>query len=59
MSKEGGSVTTYALPETGSEETFLYRAICDKLGFQVSSCDTLAVCTLSGESLIKVGLANV
>ena len=59
MSKEGDSVATYALLDTGSEETFLSKAICDKLGLQVSNCDNLAVCTLSGESSIKVGQANV
>ena len=56
---EGDSVATYALLDTGSEETFLSKAICDKLGLQVSNCDNLAVCTLSGESSIKVGQANV
>ena len=59
MSKEGDSVATYALLDTASEETFLSKAICDKLGLQVSNCDNLAVCTLSGESSIKVGQANV
>ena len=59
MSKEGDSVATYALLDTGSEETFLSKAIWDKLGLQVSNCDNLAVCTLSGESSIKVGQANV
>ena len=59
MSKEGDSVATYALLDTGSEETFLSKAICDKLGLQVSNCDNLAVYTLSGESSIKVGQANV
>ena len=59
MNKEGHSVTTYALLDTGSEETFLSKAISDKLGLEVSNCDTLAVCTLSGESLVKVGQANV
>ena len=59
MSKEGDSVATYALLDTGSEETFLSKAISDKLGLQVSNCDNLAVCTLSGESSIKVGQANV
>ena len=58
MSKEGDSVTTYGLLDTGSEERFLSRAICDKPGLQVSNCDTLAVCTLSGESSVKVGPAN-
>ena len=59
MSKEGDSVATYALLDTGSEETFLSKVVCDKLGLQVSNCDNLAVCTLSGESSIKVGQANV
>ena len=59
LSKEGDSVATYALLDTGSEETFLSKAICDKLGLQVSNCDNLAVCTLSGESSIKVGQADV
>ena len=36
MSEEGDSVATYALLDTGSEETFLSKAICDKLGLQVS-----------------------
>ena len=59
MSKEGDSVATCALLDTGSEETFLSKAICDKLGLQVSNCDNLVVFTLSGESSIKVGQANV
>ena len=59
MSKEGDSVTTYGLLDTGSEERFLSKAICDKPGLQVSICDTSAVCTLSGESSVKVGPANV
>ena len=59
MSKEGDSVATYSPLDTGSEETFLSKAICDKLGLQVSNSDKLAVCTLSGESSIKVGQANV
>ena len=59
MNKEGDSVATYALLDTGSEETFLSKAICHKLGLQVSKSVNLAVCTLSGESSIKVGQANV
>ena len=59
MNKEGDSVATYALLDTGSEETFLSKAICHKLGLQVSNSDNLAVCTISGESSIKVGQANV
>ena len=59
MGKEGDSVVTYRLLDTGREERFLSKAICDKLGLQVSNCDTLAECTLSGESSVKVGQANV
>ena len=62
MNNDGHSVTTYALLDTGSEETFLSKAIStpdDRLGLEVNSCDTLAVCTLSGESPIKVDQANV
>ena len=59
MNKEGDSVATYVMLDTGSEETCLSKAICHKLGLQVSNSDNLAVCTLSGESSIKVGQANV
>ena len=44
MGKEGDSVTIYALLDTGSEETFLSKAICDKLGLQGSNCDTIFGC---------------
>ena len=59
MSKKGHSATTYAQLDTGSEETFLSKPICEKLGLEVSYCDSLAVCTLSGESSIKVSQASV
>ena len=59
MNNNGHSVTTYALLDTGSEETFLSKTISDRLGLEVNNCNTLAVCTLSGESSVKVGQANV
>ena len=59
MNNDGHSVTTYALVDTGSEETFLSKTISDRLGLEVNNCNTLAVCTLSGESSVKVGQANV
>ena len=59
MSNNGHSVTTYALLDTGSEETFLSKTISDRLGLEVNNCNTLAVCTLSGESSVKVGQANI
>ena len=59
MNNDGHSVTTYALLDTGSEETFLSKTISDRLGLEVNNCNTLAVCTLPGESSVKVGQANV
>ena len=59
INKERHSVSTYALLDKGSEEAFLSKAISDKIGLEVSNCDTLAVCTLSGEYLVKVGQENV
>ena len=59
LSKDGPSVTTYALLDTGSEETFLSKSIAGKLGIQIDNYDTLAVCTLAGESAVKVGQVDV
>ena len=59
LSKEGRSVSTYALLDTGSEETFLSKSISEKLGIQIDNYDTLAVCTLSGESAVRVGQVGV
>ena len=59
MNNNEHSVTTYALLDTGSEETFLSKTISDILGLKVNNCNTFAVCTLSGESSVKVGQANV
>ena len=53
------TVATYALLDTGSEESFLSKTISDRLGLQVNNSNPLAVCTLSGESSVKVGQANV
>ena len=59
MNNDGHSDTTYALLDTGSEETFLSKTISDRLELEVKNCNTLAVCALSGESSVKVGQANV
>ena len=59
MNNDGHFVTTYALLDTGSEETFLSKTISDRLGLEVKNCSTLVVCTWSGKSSIKVGQANV
>ena len=39
LSKEGPSVRTYALLDTGSEETFLSKSIAEKLGIQIDNYD--------------------
>ena len=59
INNDGRSVTAHALLDTGSEETFLAKTISDRLGLKVNNCNTLAVCTLSGESSVKVGQVNV
>ena len=58
LSKGGPSVSTYALLDTGNEETFLSKSIAEKLWIQIDNYDTLAVCTLSGESAVRVGPAS-
>ena len=59
LSKEGRSVSTYALLDSGSKETFLSKSISEKLGIQIDNYDTLAVCTSSGESAVRVDQVNV
>lgn len=52
-------VSLYALLDTGSEGTFFFKSIAEKLRIQISNCHTLAVCTLSGEpkkELVKSAL---
>ena len=40
MNNDGHSVTTFALLDTGSEETFLSKTISDRLGLEVNNCNT-------------------
>ena len=54
LSKEGPSVRRYELLDTGSEETFLSKSIAEKRGIQIDNYDTLAACTLTGESAVRV-----
>ncbi len=51
----GESIETYAILNTGSEESFLTRSLAEKLNFKEKSFDTLTVCTLAGESAVNVG----
>ena len=59
LSKEGPSVSTHALLDTGSEEPLLSKSIAEKLRIQIDNYDTLAVCILSGESAVRVSQVDV
>ena len=53
--ENGNSVNTWALLDTGSEESFIAKPTADKLKLRVKSFKPLAVCTLIGESTERVG----
>ncbi|CAB4010492.1 Hypothetical predicted protein, partial [Paramuricea clavata] len=55
----GESIETYALLDTGSEESFLTRSLAEKLNLKEKSFDTLTVCTLAVESTVNVGRTDV
>ena len=55
----GNAVYTYALLDSGSEESFLTKSLADKLALKVKDYDTLEVCTLSGDSTVKVGQVDL
>ena len=57
--ESGKSIETYALLDTGSEESFLTRSLAEKLNLKEKSFDTLTVCTLAGESMVNVGQTDV
>jgi len=52
-------VNTWSLFDTGSEESFIAKPTPDKLGLRVKSCESLAVCTLTGESTVHVSRVNL
>jgi hypothetical protein len=52
--ESGESIETYALLDTGSEESFLTRSLAEKLNLKEKSFDTLTVCTLAGESTVTL-----
>ena len=59
LGRGGMSAQTYALLDTGSEESFMTQELADKLNLRVTGYGKLAVCTMSGESSINVGRADV
>ena len=57
--ENGSSVNTWALLDTGSEESFIAKPTADKLRLRVKSFESLAVCTLTGESTVRVGRVDL
>ena len=57
--EHGSSVNTWALLDTGSEESFIARPTADKLRLRVQGFESLAVCTLTGETTVRVGKVDL
>ena len=57
--EHGNSVITWALLNTGSKESFIAKPTADKLKLRVKSFEPLAVCTLTGESTVRVGKVDL
>ena len=57
--ENGSSVNTWALLDTGSEESFITKPTADTLKLRVKSFESLAVCTLTGESTVCVGRVDL
>ena len=55
MTRMEVQIGTYALLDTGSEESFLTRSLADKMKLKEKGFDTLTICTLTGESAVNVG----
>ena len=57
--ENGNSVNTWALLDTGSKESFIAKPTTDKLKLRVKSFKSLALCTLTGESTVRVGKVDL
>jgi len=57
--ENGSSLNTWALLDTGSEESFIAKPAADILQLKVKSFESLAVCTLTGESTVRVGKVDL
>ncbi|PFX14786.1 Craniofacial development protein 2 [Stylophora pistillata] len=57
--ENGNLVSTWALLDTGSEESFIAKSTADKLRLRVKNFESLAVCTLTGESTVRVGRVDL
>ena len=52
-------MNTWALLDTGSEESFITKPTADTLKLRVKSFESLVVCTLTGESTVRVGRVDL
>ena len=57
--ENGNSVNTWALLDTGSNESFIAKPTADKLKLRGKSFEPLAVCNLTGESTVCVGKVHL
>ena len=57
--EDGSSVNKRALLDTGSEESFITKPTADTLKLRVKSFESLAVCTLTWESAVRVGRVDL
>jgi len=57
--ENGSSLNTWALLDTGTEESFIAKPTTDILKLKVTSFESLAVCTLTGESTVCVGKVDL
>ena len=56
---QNGALYTYALLDTGSEESFITKAVADKLRMKMKGYETLEICTVTGNSTVRVGRVDV
>lgn len=57
--ENGNMVNTWVLLDTGSQESFIATPTTDKLNLRVKSFESLAVCTLTGESTVRVSRVDL
>ncbi|PFX14897.1 hypothetical protein AWC38_SpisGene20907 [Stylophora pistillata] len=57
--ENGNSVSTWALLDTGSKESFIAKSTADKLRLRVKNFESLAVCTLTRKSTVRVGRVDL
>ncbi|KAL9975992.1 hypothetical protein ACROYT_G013221 [Oculina patagonica] len=57
--ENGQTVNTWALLDTGSEDSFIAKPTADQLSLRIKSFESLVVCTLTGETTVRVGKVDL